>query len=99
MSRDKLFTADHQRVENWARGIADGDMVVAFNDRGKAKLRAKVHEGMRPGVVNICEGWWHHQFAEGSYQELTHATINPAQTAVYEPNSAMCDNLIEVRKA
>jgi len=82
-----------------ARGIADGDMVVAFNDRGKAKLKVKVHEGIRPGVVNINEGWWHHQFAEGSYQELTHATINPAQLAVFEPNSAMYDNLVEVRKA
>jgi len=82
-----------------ARGIVDGDMVVAFNDRGMVKLKVKVHEGIRPGVVNINEGWWHHHFAEGSYQELTHATINPAQLAVFEPNSAMYDNLVEVRKA
>jgi molybdopterin-containing oxidoreductase family molybdopterin binding subunit len=82
-----------------SRGIADGDMVVAFNDRGRVKLKVKVHEGIRPGVVNINEGWWHHHFAEGSYQELTHATINPAQLAVFEPNSAMYDNLVEVRKA
>jgi molybdopterin-containing oxidoreductase family molybdopterin binding subunit len=81
------------------RGVKDGDMVVAFNDRGKVKLRARVHEGVRPGAVNINEGWWHHQFAEGSYQALTHATINPAQMAVFEPNSAMYDNLVEVRKA
>jgi molybdopterin-containing oxidoreductase family molybdopterin binding subunit len=82
-----------------ARGISDGDMVVAFNDRGKAKLKVEVHEGIKPGVVNIHEGWWRHQFAEGSYQELTHATINPAQLAVFEPNSAMYDNLVEVKKA
>jgi len=86
-------------VDATARGIVDGDMVVAFNDRGKVKLKVKVHEGIRPGVVNINEGWWHHHFAEGSYQELTHATINPAQLAVFEPNSAMYDNLVEVRKA
>jgi len=86
-------------VDAAARGIVDGDMVVAFNDRGKVKLKVKVHEGIRPGVVNINEGWWHHHFAEGSYQELTHATINPAQLAVFEPNSAMYDNLVEVRKA
>jgi molybdopterin-containing oxidoreductase family molybdopterin binding subunit len=86
-------------IDAAARGIADGDMVVAFNDRGMVKLKVKVHEGIRPGVVNINEGWWHHHFAEGSYQELTHATINPAQLAVFEPNSAMYDNLVEVRKA
>jgi len=86
-------------IDAAARGIIDGDMVVAFNDRGMVKLKVKVHEGIRPGVVNINEGWWHHHFAEGSYQELTHATINPAQLAVFEPNSAMYDNLVEVRKA
>jgi molybdopterin-containing oxidoreductase family molybdopterin binding subunit len=86
-------------IDATARGIADGDMVVTFNDRGRVKLKVKVHEGIRPGVVNINEGWWHHHFAEGSYQELTHATINPAQLAVFEPNSAMYDNLVEVKKA
>ncbi len=80
------------------RGIADGNIVVAFNDRGSVKLRVKVHQGIRPGVVNINEGWWRHHFTEGSYQELTHATINPAQLAVFDPNSAMYDNLVEVRK-
>jgi anaerobic selenocysteine-containing dehydrogenase len=72
---------------------------VARNGRGRASLRAKVHQGVRPGVVNISEGWWHKHFAEGSYQELTHATINPAQMAVFEPNSAMYDNLVQVEKA
>ncbi|MCJ7523582.1 MAG: molybdopterin-dependent oxidoreductase, partial [Dehalococcoidia bacterium] len=81
------------------RGIKDGDMVIAFNDRGMVKLKARIHEGIRHGAVNINEGWWHHHFAEGSYQALTHATINPAQMAVFEPNSAMYDNLVEVRKA
>ena len=80
------------------RGIADGDTVVTFNDRGKVKLKARTHDGVRPGAVNINEGWWHHHFAEGSYQALTHATINPAQMAVFEPNSAMYDNLVEVKK-
>jgi len=82
-----------------ARGIKDGDMVVAFNDRGRVKLKAKIHQGIRPGAVNINEGWWHHHYAEGTHQALTHAVINPAQMAVFEPNSAMYDNLVEVKKA
>jgi molybdopterin-containing oxidoreductase family molybdopterin binding subunit len=86
-------------VDATKRGIDDGDMVVAFNDRGTVRLKAKVHDGVRPGIININEGWWHQQFAEGSYQALTHATINPAQAAVFEPNSAMYDNLVEVKKA
>jgi molybdopterin-containing oxidoreductase family molybdopterin binding subunit len=80
------------------RGIKSGDMAVAFNDRGSVKLRVKIHEGIKPGVVNIHEGWLPSQFAEGSHQALTHGVINPAQAAVFEPNSALYDNLVEVRK-
>jgi molybdopterin-containing oxidoreductase family molybdopterin binding subunit len=81
------------------RDIRDGDMVVVVNDRGSVHVKARVHKGIRPGVVNINEGWWHHHFAEGSHQALTHAAINPAQAAVFEPNSALYDSLVEIRKA
>ena len=81
------------------RGIAGGDMVLVFNDRGKAKLKARLNEGMRPGVVNIMQGWWFKHFAEGGFNELTHEAINPAQNAIYEPNMAMNDVLVEVKKA
>ncbi|MBE0481627.1 MAG: molybdopterin-dependent oxidoreductase, partial [Dehalococcoidia bacterium] len=86
-------------IDAGLRGIRDGDMVTAFNDRGRVKVRARVHDGISTGVVNINEGWWRRHFEEGSFQSLTHATINPAQMAVFEPNSAMYDNLVEVRKA
>ena len=62
---------DMNPVDAEKRGIRDGDMVVAFNDRGRVKLKARIHEGMRPGAVSITEGWWPRDFAEGSYQELT----------------------------
>jgi len=86
-------------VDAEARGIRSGDMVEAFNDRGNVKLKAKVHQGMRPGIVNINQGWMHRQYREGTHQALTHGVINPAQAAVFEPNSALYDNLVEVRKA
>lgn len=81
------------------RGIQDGDMVIAFNDRGRVKVKALVHEGIKPGVVNITQGWWPKHFAEGSHQTLTHDAINPAQQAIWEPNSAYYDVLVEVKKA
>lgn len=80
------------------RGIEDGDVVCVFNDRGNAKLEAKVHRGIRPGTVNTLQGWWPEHFIEGSHQELTHAVINPAQEVIYEPNSALYDVLVEVEK-
>jgi anaerobic selenocysteine-containing dehydrogenase len=80
------------------RRIQDGDMVVVFNGRGKVRVKAKLHQGIRPGVVNINEGWWNRDYVEGSHQALTHSVINPAQAAAFEPNMALYDNLVEVSK-
>lgn len=78
------------------RGIRDGDRVRVFNDRGEVHLRARVHEGVRPGLVNTTQGWSPEHYTKGTHQALTHETLNPAQAAVYEPNSAFYDTLVEV---
>ncbi|MFX1404801.1 MAG: molybdopterin-dependent oxidoreductase [Promethearchaeota archaeon] len=78
------------------RDITDDDLVVVFNDRGKVKLKARLNEGVRPGVVDIHHGWWANQFREGSYQDLTHEKINPA---LMIPNFSYFDCLVEVKKA
>jgi anaerobic selenocysteine-containing dehydrogenase len=41
-----------------ARGIADGDMVEVLNDRGTIRVAARVHGGIRKGVVSVQNGWW-----------------------------------------
>ncbi len=41
-----------------ARGIADGDRVRMFNDRGSYELRARVNGKPRPGVVVAPSVWW-----------------------------------------
>lgn len=81
-----------------SRNIKDGDTVRAFNDRGEVKLKAQTQNGIQPGLVNMNQGWspWH--FKKGTHQALTHNTINPAQAAVYEPNAAFCDTLVEVER-
>jgi len=40
------------------RGIADGDMVQVFNERGSYRLRARVNGKPRPGVVVAPSVWW-----------------------------------------
>jgi anaerobic selenocysteine-containing dehydrogenase len=40
------------------RGIADGDMVRVFNERGSQRLRARVNGKPRPGVVVAPSVWW-----------------------------------------
>ena len=41
-----------------ARGIADGDVVRVFNDRGTVLLPARVTDRMAQGTVSIKEGAW-----------------------------------------
>ena len=41
-----------------ARGIADGQMVRTFNDRGAFLARARVSDDARPGVVVGLSIWW-----------------------------------------
>jgi molybdopterin-containing oxidoreductase family molybdopterin binding subunit len=81
-----------------ARGISDGDVVIVFNDRGRCKLKAKLTEGIRPGIVNIEQGWWAGKFMEGSHQELTHCVPNEAQDLLGLANVAFYDVLVEVKK-
>ena len=40
------------------RGIADGQLVRVFNDRGEYRCKARISERARPGVVNGLGIWW-----------------------------------------
>lgn len=54
------------------RGIATGDMVRVFNDRGGYHCRAEVSERARPGVVHGLGVWWRKFGARGTnVNELT----------------------------
>jgi anaerobic selenocysteine-containing dehydrogenase len=41
-----------------ARGIADGDWLRVYNDRGSVQLRARLGDRVRSGVVSMPFGWW-----------------------------------------
>ena len=49
-----------------ARGIADGDPVRVFNNRGAIRLRARVADRVRPGVVAVPFGWWRDHAPSGA---------------------------------
>jgi anaerobic selenocysteine-containing dehydrogenase len=46
------------------RGIAGGDLVAVFNDRGRALFTAVLSEDTLPGQV-VVEGIWWHKFMPG----------------------------------
>ncbi|MCC7411850.1 MAG: molybdopterin-dependent oxidoreductase [Gammaproteobacteria bacterium] len=81
------------------RDIADGDLVSVYNDRGSIKVYVTLTEAMKPGSLNLPQGWWPEDFPEGHYSDLTHVTLNPVQEAILETNFAPFDNLVEVIKS
>ncbi|MQA83587.1 MAG: molybdopterin-dependent oxidoreductase [Streptosporangiales bacterium] len=48
------------------RGVATGDTVRVYNDRGAVTLPARVEDGVRPGVVAMPFGWWSSLTPDGS---------------------------------
>lgn len=76
-----------------ARGIEAGDYVRVFNDRGYAVIRARLTQGIMPGVVCIPHGWQSDQFVEGNTQDLTSTALSQI-----DGNSSFYDFLCEVEK-
>jgi molybdopterin-containing oxidoreductase family molybdopterin binding subunit len=88
-----------------ARGVAEGQVVRVFNDRGEMKVHAKLTEAIKPGVVNCYQGGWDSnavkQYVEGHPNNLTHQLANPAQSVIpnFPSNAAYYDCLVQVEGA
>jgi trimethylamine-N-oxide reductase (cytochrome c) len=64
-----------------ARGIADGDVVRAFNDRGAVLAGAVVTDRTRPGVIVIPQGSWYDPLEPGTVGSLCrHGNCNMLTT-------------------
>ena len=86
------------------RGIRDGDVVKVFNDRGSMKVKARLTEAIKPGVVNCYQGGWDtikvKHYVEGHPNNLTHQIANPAQSVIpnFRSNAAYYDCLVQVQR-
>jgi len=78
-----------------ARGLEDGAMVSAFNDRGRYVARLKVSKRARPGVVNGLGVWWRKLGVQGTnVNEVTHQRLTDMGNA-----PAFYDCLVQVEAA
>lgn len=83
------------------RGIADGDMVRIFNDRGTVEIPAKVTARIMPGVVSMGQGAWHDADMAGDRIDRggcinTLTSLRPSPLAKANPQHT---NLVQVEKA
>ena len=77
------------------RGIASGQQVRVFNDRGSIECKAVVGARARPGVVNGLGIWWKKLAADGrNVNELTHQKLTDIGRA-----PSFYDCLVEVEPA
>ena len=76
-----------------ARGIKDGDLVRAFNDRGECVFTAKLNDGIHPGVTLHYHGMRKKNFVKGHYEELTSARYD-----WLTHNTCYNDTLIQIEK-
>ncbi|WP_334154711.1 molybdopterin-containing oxidoreductase family protein [Tepidimonas sp.] len=77
-----------------ARGIADGDWVEVFNDRGRHRTRARLNGRARPGVVVGLGIWWRKMGADGTnVNELTSQALTDLGRA-----PTFYDCLVQVRR-
>jgi biotin/methionine sulfoxide reductase len=53
-----------------ARGIADGDIVRVFNDRGSCLAGAVVSDAVRPGVAQLSTGAWYDPLDRGDLDAM-----------------------------
>jgi anaerobic selenocysteine-containing dehydrogenase len=77
------------------RGIRDGDWAIVDNDRGYCRLRARITDTVRPGVVATTTVWWNRYSPDGRNANFTtsDALSDRGNCATFH------GNLVQVRKA
>ena len=75
-----------------ARGIADGDDIVVYNDRGEHRCLAIVTDDIMPGVMCLENGHWEQHGGSSSY-------VNNDAPGLLAGEHCCNETLVEVRRA
>jgi anaerobic selenocysteine-containing dehydrogenase len=74
-----------------ARGIADGDTIRVFNDRGSMQVPARLDYSLKAGCVYVNNGWW---ITEGGTVNF----LSLGRETDMGHGAAFHDNMVEVEK-
>lgn len=77
------------------RGIADGENVRVFNDRGSFVAPARVSDEARRGVAVAPMGWWNASWPGGRSCQAT----TPERLTSLIPSPTFNDNRVEIERA
>lgn len=82
------------------RGLASGDYVRIYNDRGHLECSVLQNEAVRPGCVRTYSSIWNKFVRSGGVQYLTNDFMHERCDKLLQgPNIPFNDTLVEVRKA
>lgn len=80
------------------RGIADGDMVLVWNDRGRVQISVKVTERIMQGVTALAQGAWFRPDKDGTDTGGSINVLTSLRPTPYARGNAQHTNLVEVKK-
>jgi anaerobic selenocysteine-containing dehydrogenase len=66
------------------KGIKNDDLIRVFNGRGELKIKAKIDASIRPGIISICNGYWHQEGASPNSLSLGRETDMGHGTAFHD---------------
>lgn len=99
-SQPKVYLNPEDATE---RGIAHGDMVEVYNNRGRVTGQAVIDQGVRKGNCYFYQGWWSRYLKGASYNSLTYPWIKPLHEVyfvpgIWSPTTVWNECLVDVRK-
>ena len=83
-----------------SRGLANGDTVRVFNDRGSFMVHAAGNSAIRPGSARIYEAATSDYEVEGNMQNVTNNTmVERGYDLMCGPVIPFSDTLVQIEKA
>ena len=81
-----------------SRGIADGDKVVIWNDRGETHTPVKITDRIMEGVAALAQGAWYTPDTNGTDTAGSINVLTSLHPTPYARGNPQHTNLVEVRK-
>ena len=81
------------------RGIADGDLVEIWNDRGRVRIPARVTPRIMPGVASLPQGAWMKLDADGVDHGGSVNVLSRLHPTPVAKGNCQHTNLVQIKKA